>query len=153
MKNCVLQIFYTDDKGKVHAKPQGKIWKDESTGKWFYLADMTGQKLWHNYNGYSIANQLLDAFSKVKIRPQIFYRRRDMASLFQTNMSAFRQKGIVVPYGSHSQTVLPLRYWEAKSASRIKEPKNLPVCSVDKWVKPDMQYKFLDDGTMEEISI
>lgn len=151
MKNCVLEIFYTDNKGKLHIEPQGKVWLDGK--KWFYLADMTNQKLWHNYNGYSISSHILEAFSKLKIRPVIYYRRKDMASLYVTNLSTFFQKGISVPYGSHSQVVLPLRYWQIKSSSGIKEPKNLPICSVDKWIKPDTQMVFREDGTMEEVTV
>lgn len=152
MKNAVLQIFYTDEQGKLHVAPQGKIFKDD-WGKWIYLADMTPAKWFKNFSGYAISTQILEAFAKVKIRPSICYRRRDLGVYYTATPTLFYQKGIKGSWNGHSQVALPIKNWDTKSVSKIKEPKNLPVQSVDKWIKPDVQIQFRDDGTMEEITL
>ena len=144
-KNAVLKIWYSKD-GKAYPFEQGKIYLDQ--GKWVYLADMTPAKLWRNYNGYSIAKQLAEAFSKTKIKPRILYRIKNSGLMYETNLSTFTgSKAIFVPYGSHEQWVLPLKNWKVKRAIDLNEPKGLSVMDLDKWVKGETQVIFNDDGT------
>lgn len=132
MKQAVLQIYYVDRYGKRHRDPQGKFYYN--MGKPVYLADMTPNKWWRNYGGYSISRQILDAFSKVKVRPTIIYRDRVKGMLYITNMTKFKKKGILVAYGGHSQYVLPINSFEAKNVVLKGEPKGLPVLTVSKWL-------------------
>jgi len=133
MKQAVLSIYYVDKAGKRHHEPQGKFYYHQ--GKPIYIADVTPNKWWRNYGGYSISRQILDAFSKVKIRPAIIYRDKIKAMVYTSNMTNFKKKGILVAYGGHSQYVLPINRWDAKNILIKGEPYNLPVITVANWIK------------------
>ena len=131
LKEAVLKIYYKQN-GVLKSEEQGKFYL--LGNKPTFLADMTPAKLWRNYNGYSIAKQILEAFSKVKIRPQIIYRVKEKNILYYSTPSYFTKYGILVPYGSHQQYVLPLRKWHAKDEP-IWEPFNLRVMNLNDWIK------------------
>lgn len=107
----------------------------EISGKPHFICNMTEKKLWRNFNGYSIAKRVLDAFKKAHVSPQIVYKRVDQNVYYLCRRYDFEKKGILVKYGGHSQWVLPLKNWEVK-AGQFEEPHNLPVMNVDKWLKP-----------------
>jgi hypothetical protein len=132
MREAVLQIYYTDKYKKLHKEPQGKFYYEN--GKPIYLADMTPNKWWRNYGGYSIAKQILEAFSKLKLRPQIVYRVRERGTLYMAKITDFRKKGIMVAYGSHEQYVLPIKSWKGVQAA-LNDPKGLPVMNLADWMK------------------
>lgn len=137
MKQAVLKIIYTDQFGKRHNEPQGKFFYLKE--KPVFMADMTPAKWWKNYAGYSIAKQVLDAFSKVKVRPTIIYRYRLKGVNYITNMTKFKSKGILVAYGGHSQYVLPIGNWEAKRVSSVGVPMNLPAIMLSEWIKTESE--------------
>ena len=132
-KETVIRIFYQDKYKKLHIEAQGKFYSLE--GKPTYLADMNPAKWWRNYAGYSIAKQVLDAFSKLKIRPQIIYRVKETATLYFTTPTQFIKKGIFVAYGSHEQFVLPVRYFKARQGNVSYEPMDLPLINISDWIK------------------
>ena len=142
MKEAVLRIFYTDSSGKVNAEPQGKFFS--YTGKPVFLADMTPNKWWRNYGGYSIAKQLLNAFSEVKVKPQIIYRVKEQGTLYCTNQTQFLKKGVMVAYGGHEQFVLPIRYFKAVNGNISDEPKNLPIVNLNDWVKEVSEHSLVE---------
>lgn len=125
LPNAVLSI-YIPNQGFA---PQGKICRIDE--KWHFIANMTDKKLWRNYNGYSIAKRILDS---LPYGTKIVYKRVDLNFYYSTNKSTFEKKGILVPYGSHRQWVLPLKNWEAHSG-QFEEPHNLAVMNVDKWLR------------------
>lgn len=131
MINCRLNIW-------INRKlvPQGKIYQQD--GRWIYLADITENKWWRNYSGYSISAQILEAFTKAKIKPRIIYNLYKEGILYETNKSAFYKKGILVPWGSHRQYCLPIQNWKV-CRDEICEPFNLPDLDVSKWLKPNME--------------
>lgn len=131
MKEAVLAIYYKKE-SKLHFETQGKFFYWNA--KPVYLADMTVAKLWRNFNGYSIAKQLVKAFRQGKVRPQIIYRLRDKGVCYLTTLVTFEKKGVLMPYGGHEQFILPLKHWKAVNL-RLDEPKNLPVMAVDNWIK------------------
>lgn len=137
MKQAVLKIYYKDNYGKLHNEAQGKFFYLE--GKPVYLADMTANKWWRNYSGYSISKQVVEAFQKLKIRPRIIYRLKDKGTLYETTQTKFKKKGILVAYGSHQQYVLPIKEWKAKQAV-INDPHGLPEMAVDSWVKSEQLF-------------
>ena len=141
-KNAVLQIWYTFN-GKPRAYPQGKIYQDN--GKWVYLQDMTPNTLWRNFNGYSIAEQVLDAFSRAKIRPQIIYRERHKGQLLYATPTLFKKKGIKANYGGHTQYILCLGYWKAKQGN-VEDPHGLPVMELSKWLKGEQRIEWVEGG-------
>ncbi len=141
MKEAVLRIFYTDVYGKVHAEPQGKFFYQ--SGKPMYLADMTSNKWWRNYGGYSIAKQLLNAFFETKVKPQIIYRVKEQSTLYCTSQTQFLKKGVMVAYGNHEQFVLPIRYFKAVNGNISDEPKNLPIVNLNDWVKEVSEHSSL----------
>jgi len=136
MKEAVLRIFYKDKFGKLHCEPQGKFYYLD--GKPVYLADMTTSKWWRNFSGYSISKQILNAFTKIKIRPQIIYRIKEKAILYFATPTLFTKKGILVPY-THEQYVLPIKNFKAKQGDVYFEPKDLPVMNLDDWIKTSTQ--------------
>lgn len=127
MKSCRLQIFI---KGKP--KLQGKFYT--LNGKYVFLANIDQNKLWTTYNGYSIANQILEAFSKVKIRPVILYKYVEKNLIYKATPSDFRKYGIQVDYGSHRQLILPLAKWHFFHDD-LQEPFGLPKMTTDNWIK------------------
>lgn len=137
MKEAVLRIYYKDKFGKLHCDPQGKFYYLD--GKPVYLADMTPNKWWRNFSGYSISKQILDAFSKLKIKPQIIYRFKEKAILYFATSTLFTKKGIFVPYGSHEQYVLPIKNFKAKQGDVYFEPKDLPIIDLNNWMKTSTQ--------------
>lgn len=139
--DAILKIFY---------KHNG-VTKVEEQGKFFYLydkpvflADMTPAKWWHKFKGYSISRRILDAFSEAKLRPLIIYRLKKQGILYYTTPSKFKDKGILVPYGGHSQFILPIDQWETKQGSIPNEPFGVPILEVSKWLKPQPNYTFED---------
>lgn len=138
MKQAVLQISYKDKYGKIHREAQGKFfYHGGNLKKPIYLADMTPAKWWRNYAGWSISKQILDAFSEAKTYPTIVYRDKIKNTIYTTNLTKFKQKGILVAYGSHAQYVLPIGNWKAHNLSLGNEPFNLPVLNISNWLKTD----------------
>lgn len=133
MREAVLQIYYKDKYGKVHHEAQGKFYYRE--GKPVFLADMTPGKWWRNYGGYSIAKQILTAFSKAKVKPLIIYRLKEQNILYLTNSTTFQKKGILTPYGFHEQWVLPIKNFKATEGDIENEPHGLPSMDLAEWLK------------------
>ena len=104
-----------------------------------FLVNIDEHKLWHNYNGYSIASQILETFSKAKLRPFILYKYTTRNIIYQTTPSMFNKKGVLVSYGSHRQIVLPINKWKIFKED-LQEPFNLPQVSVDNWLKPPRKF-------------
>ena len=148
LKPVCLQIWYSQD-GKVRPFVQGKIYQDGK--KWIYLADVDEKKLWHNYNGYSIAKQLTDAFSKLKLRVRICYRLKRQGLMYETNLSTITgAKSILINFGGHSQWVLPLKNWKVLKAIQ-DDIHGLPVTDLNKWSKPEASVIFHADGTYTQL--
>lgn len=97
-----------------------------------FIANMTPQKEWRNFSGYSISIRLLEALPR---GTKIIYKRVDLNQYYITNRNTFHKRGVLVNYGSHSQIVLPLKNWLVKSGS-FDEPRNLPVINLEDWKKP-----------------
>ncbi len=119
-------------------------------GKFFYLdekpvflVNIDEHKLWTKFNGYSIANQILETFSKAKIRPLILYKYAEKGIIYQTTPSKFVKFGIPVPFGNHRQTILTLNKWDFFKGD-LNEPYNLPSISVDNWLKPPVKMLHID---------
>lgn len=126
---------------KGHPVLQGKFYFLNE--KPVFLVNIDDAKLWHNYNGYSIALQILETFQKAKLRPLILYKHITRNIVYQTTPSMFSKKGILVPYGSHRQSVLPINKWKIFKED-IQEPFNLPEVSVDNWLKPPVKTLHID---------
>lgn len=135
MTEAVLSIFYTAFNGKVCNKSQGKIFQHDGT--WVYLADMTPNKWMHNYNGYGIADQIIEAFRTMKIRPRIIYRRRDLHTMYETTLKHIKDHAPLAKFGGHAQWFLPLGKgkFEAITWTDFHEPKDLPILSVKDWMR------------------
>jgi hypothetical protein len=129
MKTCRLSIW-------IKGKPilQGKYYT--LNGKPVFLANIDEFKLWTTYNGYSIANQLLEAFSKAKIRPLILYHYAKRNLIYKATPSDFTKYGIQIEYGEHRQIILPLKKWHFFH-EELAEPYGLPKMTVDEWLKED----------------
>ena len=148
MKEAVLKIYYTDEYKRLHVEPQGKLYFFNK--KPMYLADMTPKKWWKNFSGYSISKQILDAFTKAKVRPQIIYRRRDLGTLYATTPTQFKKRGIFGHWGGHDQYVLPVYSFDPIPWSTLSEPIDLPLLSISDWLKDTLsptdqikpQYRF-----------
>ena len=130
-KEAVLKIWYTCN-GIKTVKPQGKFFYLE--GKPVFIAD--DRQLWTKFNGYSISKQILEAFTKSKIRPQIIYRFKHMSQLYYAKPSTFKSKGILVSFGGHEQYILPKTHFDAKHAT-IHDPHGLSEMSVSDWIKTE----------------
>ena len=135
MTDAVLSIYYTAFNGKVCNKSQGKIFQYEGT--WVYLADMTQNKWMHNYRGYGIADQIIEAFKSVKIRPRIIYRRRDTHTLYETTMKHIKDHAVYANFGGHKQWFQPIGKgkFEAIPWTEFHEPKDLPIVSAKTWMR------------------
>ena len=122
----------------IKSKPvlQGKVYQLD--GKWIFLANIDDNKLWHNYNGYSIANQILEAFSTLKVRPLILYKHKKRGLIYMSVPSDFYKHGIQVEYGKHRQMVLPVKHWKFFH-KKLKEPFGLPSMDIDSWMKEKKQ--------------
>ncbi len=119
-------------------------------GKFFYLnekpvflVNIDSNKLWKKFNGYSIANQILETFSKAKIKPFILYKFAERNLVFQTNISTFKKKGIPILAGGHRQLILTIPEWKYFKDD-LQEPYNLPSMSVDQWLKPPVKMLHID---------
>ena len=108
-----------------------------------FLVNIDEHKLWTKFNGYSIANQILETFSKAKIRPLILYKYAEKGIVYQTTPSKFAKFGIPVPFGNHRQTILTLNKWDFFKGD-LNEPYNLPSISVDNWLKPPVKTLHID---------
>ena len=95
-----------------------------------FVANMTAQKWFKNYAGYAISKRILDSFAKLKIKPQIIFKREDLNTYYLTNRTTFQKKGVLVFYGGHSQYVLPMKNWQVKKGKLENEPRKLPVMSL-----------------------
>jgi hypothetical protein len=126
MINCRLMIW-------INKKPvlQGKIYKLDK--KWVFLVNVDKNKIWRNFNGYSIANQILELFEKAKLRPLILYKNVENGLVFMANQSMFKKFGIQVNFGSHRQIVLPVNKWKFFK-EELKEPFNLPQMTTSDWL-------------------
>ena len=143
LKPACLQIWYSKD-GISRPYTQGKIYLDGK--KWIYLADMDNQKLWRNYNGYSISKQITDVFSKLKLRVRICYRLKQSGLMYETNLSTFTgSKSILVNYGGHSQWVLPLKNWKVTKTIQ-DDPHGLLVVDLSRWEKGEERVVFEEGG-------
>ena len=131
MTNTVLAIWI---KGRLI--PQGKIYK--LNDKWVFLANVDDNKEWGKTGtlpkGYAIAAQVLEAFEKAKIRPKILYKHTTKGIVYLANRSVFQSKGILLPYGSHRQFLLPFKGWKFFTDD-LQEPYQLPITDINKWVK------------------
>ena len=144
LKPVCIQIWYSQN-GQAKPYVQGKVYPDGK--KWVYLADVDDGKLWRNYNGYSIAKQLTDAFSKLKLRIRICYRLKPQGLMYETNLSTITgSKSILINYGGHSQWCLPLKNWKVKKAIQ-DDPHGLPVIDLDKWSKEEQKIEVLEKGS------
>lgn len=143
-RNAVLSITYRDRFGKLHLNEgQGKFYY--TSEKPIYLADMTQKKWMRIGNGYAISAQILEAFQKAKVRPQIIYRRWDLGQLYITTPTAFKTKGIFGNWDNHRQYSLPIGFFDPKPLTDLREPRDfLPIISVEKWLKNEQQpvYRF-----------
>ena len=128
MRQARLSIFI----GHGKPIPQGKIYKKED--KWIFLANITDAKWFNNYSGYAISAQILEAFTKAKIRPRIIYNLYEKGIKYETTKSKFYSKGILVPFGNHRQYCLPIKNWKV-CREDIKEPFGLPDLTIGKWIK------------------
>lgn len=135
MKQAVLSIYYVDGNGQHFNQPQGKFYYQN--GKPIYLVNTGPNRWWRNYGGYSIPKQVLDAFSKAKIRPAIIYREKEKAMIYTATMTIFKKKGVLVAYGAYPQYVLPINNWTVKNISFGGEPFNLPVMPLTVWLKAE----------------
>ena len=140
MKNCVLKIW-------IGKKPvdQGKFYYLNK--KPIFLVNIDENKLWTKFNGYSIANQILETFKTAKIRPLILYKHIKMNLIYQTVPSTFYKKAIQVNYGSHRQLILPVKEWKFFKDDP-QEPFNLPALTVQDLLKKqdnDVHVKIAED--------
>lgn len=154
MKAAVLQIY-------IQGKPQeqGKIFFLPAFPVFIFnmkLINVFGQqvpnKLWRSYNSYSIAEQIFEALGKLPSKPscRIIANLAEKNCYWETTLSKFRKFGFVQPFGNHRQRLLYMKHWENK-LGQIDEPKNLPVVTIDKWIKGDSQVAFHQDGTFNII--
>ena len=127
-----LSIFIKD-------KPvlQGKFYTLNE--KPVFLVNIDDNKLFRNYNGYSIAQQIIEGFSKAKLRPLILYKHITRNIIYQTTPSTFTKKGVLVDYGGHKQFVLPIKNWKTFKGD-LQEPYNLPQMTIDELIKPPKKY-------------
>ena len=134
--NARLSIF-------ISGKPvlQGKVYTLKE--KPVFLVNIDSNKLWKKFNGYSIANQILETFSKAKIKPLILYKFAERNLVFQTNISTFKKKGIPILAGGHRQLILTIPEWKYFKDD-LQEPYNLPSMSVDQWLKPPVKMLHID---------
>ncbi len=135
-KQAVLLIYYKDKNGKLRHEPQGKFFYD-SDGKAIFLADMSQNKVFRFCNGYSISKQIIEAFSELKIKPKIIYRRLDLNMIYKTTSSTFKALGIFGNWANHDQYVLPIKAgnWTTQSGNINDEPKGLPKMDLADWKK------------------
>ena len=124
-----------------HPVLQGKYYQINE--KPVFLVNIDSNKLWKKFNGYSIANQILETFSKAKIKPLILYKYAEKGIVYQTTPSKFIKFGIPVPFGGHRQTILTLNKWDFFKDD-LQEPYNLPSMSVDQWLKPPVKMLHID---------
>ena len=108
-----------------------------------FLVNIDSNKLWKKFNGYSIALQILETFSKAKIKPLILYKYAERNLIFQTNISTFKKKGIPILAGGHRQLILTIPEWKYFKDD-LNEPYNLPSMSVDQWLKPPVKMLHID---------
>jgi hypothetical protein len=128
MKNAVLSIF-------VKGKPirQGKIWFEGK--KSFYLQNIDDQKWVGMVGGYAIADQILETFSKAKVRPTIIFDFKGKGYAWSTTATTFNKHGMDFPYGNHRQKALSTKWM--KIYKDFKEPHDLPIIVVSDWLKGD----------------
>lgn len=107
-------------------------------GKPVFLANMTDAKWWRNFSGYSISCQILEAFTKAKIKPLILYKIVGKGLVYQATKTTFYKKGVLVPYGLHRQIVLPIQNWKPFTEALL-EPYNLPILTTDEWLKDNQE--------------
>ncbi|HWY79513.1 MAG TPA: hypothetical protein VNW29_04085 [Candidatus Sulfotelmatobacter sp.] len=136
LKNAVLSMWYNKK-----SYPQGKFfWAGK---KPYFIANIDDAKLFRKFNGYAISKRLLDKFTELKIRNLIIiYRFVERNTIYITNPSTFKTKGILVAFGGHSQYILPLKNWEVHNTDFKDDPKDLPVVDLEKWGK-DVEYQFV----------
>lgn len=124
---------------------QGKFyWLDKRP---IFLFNVDKNKLWRNYNGYSIATQLLEVFSELKLRVTIIYKNIETGEKWSATPSDFYKYGIPVSWGSHRQLVLPIAKWKAFRLN-LEEPFNLPKMTIDDWKQTKPQQQQLMDCSM-----
>lgn len=135
MKQAVLTIFIPNQ-GFVK---QGKFCLINN--KSCFIANMTPAKWFRNYGGYAIAKRLLDTLPS---GTKIIYKRVDLGTSYETNKTKFQKKGILIVFGGHSQWCLPLKNWKAVKGMPV-EPHDLPVISLDKWLKKEEKPDYKDE--------
>jgi hypothetical protein len=120
----------------IKKKPvlQGKFYYLK--GKPVFLVNIDGNKLWTVYNGYSIANQILEALKCTTLRPTILYKHVEKNLVYMAKPSWFDKYGIQVGYGGHRQIVLPVSRWSFFKEP-LDEPFGLPKMDVNEWKKGD----------------
>lgn len=136
MKHAVLAITYN---GKQY--PQGKYFEKE--GKRYFVVNIDEKKLFRTFNGYGISKEVLDAFSRHKLRNiLIVYRVVGKNMTYVANPTLFKSKGILVAYGGHPQYVLPIKNWKVYPKDFTIDPKDLPVLPLSKWgEQPQYRYE------------
>jgi len=120
---------------------QGKIYYLNE--KPVFLVNIDDNKLFRNYNGYSIAAQIVETFKKAKLRPTILYKHTTRNLIYQTTLGKFTSKGALVNYGGHRQYVLAMPHWTFFKED-LNEPYNLPSMSVYQWLKPPVKMLHID---------
>jgi hypothetical protein len=125
-KNSVLQIY-------IKGKPvvQGKFFMQGR--KAVYIQNVDGAKWVRMVGGYAIAEQLLEAFSKAKLKVKIIFNIKEKAIAYSTNQTNLNKHGMPFAYGDHRQRALSIKWM--KLEKDFNEPYNLPVMSVDSWLK------------------
>ena len=131
MINARLKIW-------IQGKPvlQGKIYKEDN--KWIFLVNIDKNKVWRNYNGYSIATQILELFQKAKLRPIILFKNVDSKMILMAKPTNFYKYGIPVNYGNHRQIVLPINKWGFYKGE-LHEPFGLPEKTTQEWLNPNRE--------------
>ena len=140
-KNQVFPLARLSIFIKGHPVVQGKFYYLNE--KPVFLVNIDDNKLWHNYNGYSIANDVLEHFAKAKIRPLILYKHIKNGLIYQTVPSKFYKKAIQVNFGDHRQLVLPVKEWKFFKED-LQEPFNLPLMNISTWLNPPKLYPKID---------
>ena len=140
MKNTVLEIY-------IKGKPiqQGKIWF--AGKKCFYLQNVDDAKWVKMVGVYAISEQILEAFTKAKLRPKIIFNFKKKGWAYSTNQTAFNKHGMPFPYGDHRQRAMSVKWMRLEKD--FEEPFDLSVRSVDSWLKGDIVFN--KDGTFAYI--
>ena len=137
-KNAVLKIW-------IKGKPveQGKFWREGK--KAFYLQNVDDVKWIRMVGGYAIAEQILESFTKTKLRPKIIFFFKQKGWAYSTNQTQFNKHGMPYPYGDHRQRAMSVKWM--KLENEFTEPFDLPVVNLDEWSKEEQKIEVLEKGS------